>query len=281
METYVAGRHQNSGGRSRVSADRYLVRSVERALAVLALFVEGDGRLTLAEISAKVGLPQSTVFRLLTTLEASGFIERPIEGGRYQLGLRSLALGSAFLRHNDLLGCANRFLVSLRDACGETIHIGVLEGADVVYLDKLPGLHPIGLMSSRVGSRAPAYCTGLGKAMLAYRSEDAVRALFGGTRLTRFTDNTITDLNQLLSAFDKIRRLGYAIDDGEHEDGVACVAAAVFDSHGVAAAISASGPADRIREQLLKADLVTALLEAARGVSSHLGAGIPGRLYPD
>lgn len=255
------------------SPDRYHVRSVERALSILKLFLTGEGELNLAEISARMHLPQSTVFRLLVTLRSSGLIEHSRNNGKYRLGSTSLALGGAFLRNSDLRQSAKDSLEALRDRCGETVHLAVLDKLEVIYLDKLSGLHPIGLMSSRVGDRSPAHCTGLGKALLAQLSESELRERYANTPLRRYTPNTITHLGALLKNLAEIRAQGYAVDDEEHEPGVACIAAPIFDSAGATAALSVAGPSQRINEQLNAKELPRIVRQAAAEVSARLGGG--------
>ena len=255
---------------------RYITRSVERALTILHTFVVGEAEIGLSDISGRVGLHQSTVFRLLATLSASGFVEQNPQTGRYRLGPAALSLGQAFLRHSDLRQIAESPLASLRDRSGETAHLATLDRAEVIYLEKLPGLHPIGLMSSRVGDRSPAHCTGLGKALLAYEPESVVReSLKGGLR--GYTPKTITRMAALLTELARVRQLGFAVDDEEHEVGVVCVAAPVFDSRRVVAAISVAGPAERIREEARDSRLTEQVLAAADEISAKLGrvAAVP------
>ena len=249
---------------------RYVTRSVERALNILHQFILGEAEISLSEISHRVGLHQSTAFRLLATLSAAGFAEQNPNTGRYRLGPASLSVGQAFLRHSDLRQLAEAPLANLRDRSGETVHLATLHGEDVIYLEKLPGLHPIGLMSSRVGDRSPAHCTGLGKALLAHVPEELVRDLFAGG-LRSYTPRTITRMGAFLPELAKVRQMGFAIDDEEHEQGVMCVAAPVFDSHRVVAAISVAGPADRMREGVRYRDLTGEVLAAAEDISSRLG----------
>jgi len=253
--------------------EQYHVRTVDRALSVLKVFItdESKGELSLTEISRAVALDQSTTYRLLVTLEASGFIKQSDRNGKYRLGVASLALSEAFLRHNDLSQRAKPSLVNLRDQCGETVHLAVLEGLEVVYLDKLAGLHPIGLMSSRVGGRSPAYCTGLGKSLLAFHPTSEIREAYKSFPLKKYTSNTITDLDTLLKELAKIRENGYAVDVEEHEQGVACIAAPVFDHRGIAAAISVSGPSNRVIEQIAKSNLPEMVVGAAGEISSQMG----------
>jgi DNA-binding IclR family transcriptional regulator len=260
----------------RSQEDRYYVRAVGRALSILKLLTEQED-LTLAAIGRQVNLPQSTTFRLLVTLVGAGFVEQPKNGSGYRLGVECLALGDAFLKTSDLRRVAEDHLAHLRDHCGETVHLAVFEGWEVVYLLKLPGLHPIGLMSSRAGGRAPAHCTGLGKAMLAFVEPDTgLLPSLKKTKLKRFTRHTLVDWRRLETELRETRKRGYSMDNEEHEEGVACVAAPIFDHEGLAAAISASGPVDRIRDQMKEADLAEAVVRTAGEITSSLG-GTVGR----
>ena len=254
----------------RYGSGRYSVRSVERTLSILKLFIN-KSEMNLAEITSTIVLPQSTTYRLLATLVGAGFIDYDIDKGTYQLGAICLALGDTFLQNNDLHQRAHKSLVDLRDKCGKSIHLGFLQGTEIVYLEKIQGLHPIGLMSSRVGGRAPVYCTGLGKAQLAYLSKSTVRKILSKVNLSRFTQNTNTDIDRLLVELMKIREAGYAIDNEEHEKGVGCIASPVFDNQGVVAAISISGPKDRILDMKSREGFIQLVKQAARDISIKLG----------
>jgi len=251
--------------------DKYNLRTIERALSVFKVFLaqNAPSEMTLNQLSQGVGLSPSTTFRLLHSLRASGFIEQNQENGRYRLGVACLALGDAFLKSNDLRQRAYAALMDLRDQCGETVHLAFREGGEVVYLDKLAGLHPIGLMSSRVGGRAPTHCTALGKALLSHLPEQELRALLAKMPLTRYTNKTITQVDQLLEELRQVRIQGFAIDNEEHEAGAGCIACPIFDHRGVVAAISVSGPVDRILKG--RENLVRLIKETAREVSAQMG----------
>jgi IclR family transcriptional regulator, KDG regulon repressor len=236
----------------------------------LGLFIN-KSEMNLMEVSSKINLPQSTTYRLLVTLAGLGFIERDAEKGTYQLGVKCLALGDAYLLNNDLHQRAYKSLVYLRDQSSESVHLGFLEGAEVTYLEKLQGLHPIGLMSSRVGGHAPLYCTGLGKAMLAFLPESTARDILSKVNLIRHTDNTILDIDRLRIELTRVREVGYAIDAEENERGVGCIACPVFDGKGVVAAISISGPKDRVLNPESKEQLIRLLKRTARDVSIKMG----------
>jgi len=205
-------------------------------------------------------------------------VEKDRETGKYALGVACLELGSAILNRSDIRKEALPILNGLRDDCKETVHVARLAGSEVVYLEKLEGLLPIGIMGSRVGRRAPAHCTGLGKAMLAYKPEGEIRRLYAEFGLRRFTSNTITDLTKLLSELACIRERGYAIDNEEHEPDVKCVAVPIFDyRQNMVGAISVSGPARRIDRAIAEGELVARVREAGKAICNRLAGNTSHR----
>jgi len=255
------------------SSTNYQVRSVQRALTLLRTFLAHEGELSAAELSKETGLDPSTVFRLLVTLEGQGFVEVNHATAKYRPGVVLLELGSRFLKNNDIRSRSIGYLERLRDEFGETVHLTILDGDEVVYLEKLAGLHPIGFMSSRVGDRNPAHCTGVGKALLAYLPDEELARRYPDGRLKRYTDQTITDLGELRAELARVRTRGYAIDLEEHEAGVKCVAVPTFDHKEIAAAVSVSGPVDRMNDHIAKDDLINTLMEVAAQISEQMGWG--------
>jgi IclR family acetate operon transcriptional repressor len=255
------------------SPERYHIRSVDRALTLLDTFLVHEGELSVSEISKAVKLGPSTVFRMLLTLEKHGFVEQVRPSGKYRLGTTCLELGSRFLKSNDLRDRTIDILERLRNEFGETVHLTILQDNQVIYLEKLAGLHPIGLMSSRVGDRNPAHCTGVGKALLAYLPDEDLRSRYPGQKLARFTEHTITDWRVLRGELDRVRSLGYAVDDEEHEPGVKCVAVPTFNHKGIVAAMSVSGPVERMDEHIARDHLIPTLQKAGEEVSVRLGWG--------
>ncbi len=184
-------------------------------------------------------------------------------------------MAGAFLRSIDIRKEALPELEKIRDLTSETVHLGILDQMEVVYLEKLQGLHAIGLMSSRVGGRSPAQCTGLGKAMLAYQDQEKVRAYFKERGMKEYTEKTITDVDALIDHLDQIRDQGYAIDDEEHENGVHCVAVPIFDFSGsVVAAISISGPSERLAPIGQSQTLLDWIREAGAEISKKMGYSV-------
>jgi len=257
---------------------RYQIRAVERALDLLSTFSTSEPELSLTELSARLDLNPSSTFRLLMTLQSHGYLEQNPDNRKYRLGVACLELGSVFLNQSDIRKEALAILSGLRDDCKETVHLARLAGSEVVYLEKLDGLLPIGIMGSRLGGRAPAHCTGLGKAMLAYKPEMEIHQLYAESGLHRFTSNTITDLTELFSELATIREHGYAIDNEEHEPDVKCVAVPIWNyRQKVVGAISVSGPAGRIDRAIVERGLVAKVKEAGQAISSRLAGDMESR----
>ena len=250
---------------------RYNVRAVDRALCILSVLSDGKPR-TLTELSEEIDINSSTTFRFLATLASNNYVERDNQSPKYRLGLACLELAQAYHAGSDIRQAALPELEQLRDDTTETVHLGVLDKTEVVYIEKLHGLHAVGLMSSRVGGRSPGYCTALGKALLAHTDPELVRAHYEKTGLYRYSDRTIQSLDALLEHLDKVRVQGYALDQGEHEAEVRCVAAPIFGMNGKAvAAISVSGPAARIEPVEANQELINRTMQAAHIISTRLG----------
>ncbi|MBE0409833.1 MAG: IclR family transcriptional regulator [Anaerolineales bacterium] len=250
---------------------RYHIRVLERALRILYLMTDGRAR-TLRELSVEVGLSDSTVFRLLTTLTSYGYLQRIEQNGRYSLGLASLELARAYQDGDDLRKMALSELEALRDDVKETVHLAILDDVEVVYLEKLPGLHAIGLMGSRVGGRSPAHCTGVGKILLAHQGPEVVQRYIEKKGLKKYTKTTLTSEDEFLNHLEMVRKKGYALDNGEHEEEVRCVAAPLFDMNGdVVAAISISGPAARMDPIASNQYLIEKAKAASIAISAKLG----------
>jgi len=252
-------------------SSQYNIRVVEKTIRVLRLLSDGRPR-TLTDISQEVDINTSTTYRLVATLVNHNFLELDDSTGEYRLGFACLELARSYQTGSELLRVARPELIKLRDATSETVHLAVLDGMEVVYIDKLEGLHAIGLMSSRVGRRAPAYCTGVGKALLSQQDPERVRENTEWEILIRFNERTIVEPDALLADFDLSRSRGYALDEGEHEFEVRCVAVPIFDHSGEAfAALSVSGPRSRLDPIEENEELIRLALETAQVISVKLG----------
>jgi len=250
---------------------RYNIRVLDRAIRVLFLLSDAKPR-NLNEISEEISLSPSTTFRLLSTLSYYRFVKRDERTGHYRLGLACLTLARGFQDSNDLRTVALPELEVLRDITKETVHLAILDNMEVIYIEKLPGLHAIGLMSSRVGGRSPVHCTGLGKMFLANFKQEQVLAFIQKYGLPRYTDTTITNPDELISHLEQIRLQGYAFDKGEHEPDVRCIAAPIYNSEGqTIAALSVSGPAIRLDPLEEQSDLINQTKMTAINISRQMG----------
>jgi DNA-binding IclR family transcriptional regulator len=250
---------------------RYNIRALDRAFRILSLLTDGEPR-SLQELSDGIDLSVSTTFRLLATLTYYRYVQRDERTFQYRLGLSCLELAKAYYEGNDLRRIALPELEALRDDCKETVHLAILDKMEIVYLEKLSGLYAIGLMGSRVGGRSPAYCTGVGKVLLAFENPQVIRDYFKSHKLNRFTEATITDPEVLMKELDEIRCQNYGLDRGEHENEVRCVAAPIFDMRNfVIAAISVSGPDTRMEPLEQNQALIQRICQAAENISIQLG----------
>jgi len=245
-----------------VAGGRYTVDAAAKALELLNAFSFREPRLSLAELAERTGIPRATAFRLMSTLEQSGFVVK--HHGAYQLGIKCFVLGNIVAGGLDLRETAHPHLVALRDATRETTQLAILDHWQVVYLDRILGPFPTGFMRSRAGAILPAYCTGLGKALLAYRPEAEVAAWAATQKFAALTPRTITSAKRLLKALRIVRERGYAVDDQEREKR--------NHTGDVVAAISIAGPIDRMPQRLEGSDLAEAVTAAARAISVDLGA---------
>lgn len=246
------------------------VQSVDRALDVLEALAVADGEVALSDLAAQTGLAYGTVHRLLRTLAARGYVRQNDD--------RKYALGAALLRLSDpaerlfRLG-ARPYLAQLVEVSGETANLAVMEGDAAVYVAQVPSRHRLRTFAE-VGRRVLPHCTAVGKVLLAWRPETEATQVLGRTGLPRRTSHTITELDAALDELAKVRAAGYALDCGEEELDVHCVAVPVRDEGRVVAAMSISGPKSRIGE-LCVDDLVTQMHAVAASFSSTVFSPAP------
>jgi IclR family transcriptional regulator, KDG regulon repressor len=222
------------------------VPAVNRALDILELFLERPN-LSAPEITDSLGLPRTTVHELLTTLtERAYLIPTPGQPTRYRLGMRLFQLGSVFADQLDLAHEAREIAQKVAANCDETVHVAVLDGADVVYVAKVDSTHPVRMVSA-VGRRLPAHCTGVGKMLLSGLSADALDARCPRDReLPGMTPRSITSPAKLRAHLEQVRERGLSYDECESNEAVYCVAAPVYDHTGaMVAAMSISAPSIR------------------------------------
>lgn len=243
------------------------VKSLYKAVKLLDFFIGDVKELGITELSEKSGLLKSTVHNIMSTYELCGIIERNNQTNKYHLGIKILELSNQLYRNNDIRQVLHPLMQQIVDKVGENMYLGRLYENEVIYLD---AVFPKDNASGRnmIGIRAKAYCTGIGKVMLAYESEAVIdEVIYLG--LQAFTEATITDGTQLKQELANIRKKGYAIDNMEHEYGVRCIAVPIRNYEGkVVAACSLSGPSLRFTDEKMNeySQLIIPIMNSA----SHL-----------
>ncbi|MFA9446384.1 IclR family transcriptional regulator [Egicoccus sp. AB-alg6-2] len=244
------------------------VKSSERTLEILEHLAAVGERRTLGELSRDLGIPKSSLHAILRTMQEMGWIRTDPSGLRFGLGVRALLVGASYVDSDDVVALTADTLDALAEEVGETVHLGRLDGADVVYLAKRESKHPLRLFSA-VGRRLPAHATALGKAVLSMQDPAAVRVMLPD-HLRALTPNTIVDHERLREELAAIRARGYAIDNEENAEGIRCIAVAIRRDGLVRDAISCSVPMIRMNADA-EAGIVEAMLRARERAESRLG----------
>lgn len=228
--------------------EKKIIQSIDRALQVLELFSLEKPEWGVTEISKALNIYKSNVHNVLTTLAERGFVIKDSKTDKYKLGIKFFELGSVVIKNMDLRKIAHPHIEELSKEFNETVHLGILDKGRVVSIEREES--DKGLCSHiEIGKRTHLHCTAVGKAIMAYLSEDEINLIIREKGLEKFTGNTITIKKDLENEFKKIREQGYAVDNMEHEEGVRCVAGPIRDYTGkVIASMSISGPAFRINE---------------------------------
>jgi DNA-binding IclR family transcriptional regulator len=241
-----------------------------KGLNLLEELAQSADGMTAVGLSESIGIHKTSVYRYLNTLLRAGYIQTNGDG-RYHLGNKILELGSQLLRRMPLRETAHPFLIELNDDTQMTVHLCVLDRQDVIYIDKIESHRTLPIMS-RIGSRAPAYCTGVGKALLSSLPTDQVVSLLQGITLEKRTATTITDRMQLLEALKVTAERGYAIDNGEHEEGIKCFAAPIRGYGGdIVGAISITGLKREFDAEGESEKMIAAVKKTVAEISRELG----------
>jgi DNA-binding IclR family transcriptional regulator len=246
-----------------------MLSSVKKALELLDHFTAERHELSLAEISREVDAHKSSVFRVLTPLEAAGFLEKDPQSGKYRLGLKILDLAGRVWGRYDIRQIAAPFMEELARETGEVIHLAVLDGSDIVYLEK-KGQGQVLTVATRVGGRNPAYASSMGKILLADLSENELKAILGRGKLKKLTPKTIDEIPKLIEELAKVREQGFALDNEETFPGIRCVGAPVRDgTEKVIAAVSATVPTQRMDDKRIR-ELWRLVTNTARMISERV-----------
>jgi IclR family KDG regulon transcriptional repressor len=251
------------------------IPSIQRAFDVLELFLQGTHALSVPEIVARLNFPRTTVYEIVNTLLACGYLTTA-EGqpNRVSLGFKLFELGSAYAANVDLISEGRRVAMNLVAESDETVQMAVRDRTEAVFVAKVDCSKLVRLVST-AGSRLPAHCTGVGKMLLSALSNKEILDLYQGQRqLTKMTANSITSVSELLKELEMIHRRGLAYDDCESNIDVRCVAAPVYDGRGqMVAAMSFSVPITRM--SLSRQDELAGIIrKGAEELSRRLGHGL-------
>ena len=244
--------------------------ALRKGLNLLEALAAAEDGLTARDLAERLNLHKTNVYRYLKVLQETRYVRRD-EKARFHLGFHVLELGAQLLRRVPLREAAHAHLVHLSRATEKTIHLSVLEDADILYVDKVEGPQTLP-MRSRIGTRVPAYCTASGKVLLAALPPGELHRTLEGLDLVRRTPATIVDRARLEEELRACAARGYAIDHGENEEHICCFAAPIYDQSGRAvAAISLTGLAAELIEPEEQARLRRLVLKTARAISGERG----------
>lgn len=246
------------------------VQSVEKALIILETLFEENREMSLTELAKALDWPKSTVHGLLSTLREYQFVDQSHVSGHYGLGIRLFELGSQVARNWNIRQIARPVMLRLNDFYGETVQLATEENGEVLYIDKLESNRMMRIVSE-IGARLPMHCSGLGKVLLAHKTEAEARGIIKKRGMRAMTAHTIVTPEALEAELSRIRAQRYAIDDRETMDGLRCVAAPIHDREGqVRYAISISGLAGALRGERFE-EILRAVREAAEEISHAMG----------
>lgn len=249
------------------------VQALDRALGLMGLIAAGDGA-TLTSLAQRSGLAPSSVHRLLSTLAAHGFAEADPVDQTWCIGVEAFRVGQGFQRRHKAALVGRPVMRELMEATGETANLGIFEGGEVVFVAQVESVEPIRAFF-RAGERRAAHASGIGKALLANMPRAVVERVIRDRGLPAYTPSTIIEPAALFAELDRIRARGWSFDDEERNRGMRCIAAAIFDENGEAAAgLSISGPSGRLERERVAA-LGPGVVAAAARVTELIGGRPP------
>ena len=248
----------------------YTLKTLYNSLDVLESFNWGHPEMGVSEISERVHLHKSIVFRILYTLKERGYVEQSKRSKKFRLGLKCFEIGARSVNQLGLGTYIQPIIEKLALQVQETVNVGVLDGHDIVYLNKVVPQRPLRI-EAQIGARFPAYCTALGKAILAYLPEEELESFMTNIELRKLTDHSISSPDELKAQLCQVRSQGYSWSDQELFEGVVCIGAPIFDRHNkVFAAISVAMLSQRAKSLGYKEDLIRFITQASAEVSAMI-----------
>ena len=252
---------------------KYYVPAAAKTMQILEALSEFDKSATLQELTEHTGLPKSSVYVILATLETLRYVERDA-ANMFRLGPKAVQIGAAATQNTNLSQHFHQAARKIVEECGETVQLAILDQTEVIYVAREDGTRQVQLVSN-IGRRLPAHATGLGKALLAALPDEYIDALYARRQLTVLTAHTISSVNQLKAELILTRERGYAHDNQESAEGLQCLAAPIFDHTGQAiAAISVSFLSARAKPDHFQCVLAS-VTSAAKAISERMGGSVP------
>lgn len=254
------------------SEDSYISPPVQRAARLLRYIGDGGSLSNIRAVATALDLSRTTLLRLIHTLEAERFIERVSETGEYQIGIGLVSLVGENAYGQDLVRIALPVVAQLAEKTGLSAHLGILDGIDAVYLARRVPNVPLA-SNITVGSRIGAHATTLGRAILAFMDQAAVRSMYSGRVLGQYTDRTPASWAKLEQALRSERDAGYSYSDGLYTDGISSIAAPIFGpDQKVMASVNVTGPTSLFEiSERRKATIIENVCEAAHEISLRVG----------
>ncbi|WP_033827579.1 IclR family transcriptional regulator [Bacillus andreraoultii] len=247
-----------------------VIQSVDRALNIIDLFDEFTPELKITEISEKMNLHKSTVHSLLKTLEKHQYIDQNPENGKYRLGLKLIERGNCVISTIDIRQVSRTFLLDLSKKTGQTVHLGILNDTEGVYIDKIEGESAI-IRFSKIGKGIPLHATAIGKVLLAFQEPKETYNLLKDYQFTEQTEHSITERDKFLAELEVVHQQGYAVDNQENELGVRCIAAPLLNyENKVLGGISISTLISQVDDEKL-AKYIKLLKQTSLEISKKLG----------
>ena len=258
--------------KTEIEPSKKTIGSVAKSVEIIDLITASKDELGATEISSKLNMNVSGTYHILNTLKSCAMIEQNPKTKKYRLGLKLWRIGKKAREQNQLGLFMQPFLKELRDLTNETANLTILDQREIIYIAQEES-NRFAKMFTRIGARAPLYCSGAGKVLLAFQPEEQQEHLINSLQFQAFTPKTITSAEHLKNALAEIRAQGYAFDEEEREEGISCIAAPVFDFDGeIIAAMSISGPTSRFHPENRR-EWTRALVKLAQRVSDHLRNG--------
>jgi IclR family transcriptional regulator, KDG regulon repressor len=244
--------------------------AVERTLLILEAVAQREGGMSNADFSRRLKIPKSSASYILRTLERHGYLHRDHENGKYRLGMKVLALSRGALSGVDVREVALPIMRHLVNQIHITTHLAILDHGEAVYVEKVEPPSFI-KMDTWVGRRMEVHSTAVGKALLAYLDPAERESIIRQRGLKKLTPHTIITVPKLMKEFERVRQLGYAVDDEENSLGARCVGAPIFNAHGkVEASIASTGAISMVTREAVPR-IAEMVKDAARRISHQIG----------